>query len=279
MSDRLPREFAPGVYQLPVGNGLLRANVYFVRGDAITGGDSESHSTSPWTLVDTGVSGCDIEIREAAASLFGPRSAPSGIVITHAHPDHVGSAADLARHWECAVYLHADEMRMITGDLSHFQSHSFALDRWLILPILKRTARKHLDSLILRDGLHEFAQALNRADEGKAGHAIPVPGLPDWVAIPTPGHTPGHVALFRERDRVLLSGDSVVTKAAPLSMVASKRGLLSRSPWYFTWSQKLTKDSLITLAGLEPSVIASGHGLPQEAMNLAAQLRSLASGR
>lgn len=278
MSDRLPREFAPGVYQLSVGDGLLRANVYFVRGDATAGGDSESHSTSLWTLVDTGVSGCDSDIREAAASLFGPRSAPSSIVITHAHPDHVGSAADLARQWQCPVYLHADEMRMITGDLSHFQTHSFALDRWLILPILKRTARKHLDSIVSRGGLHEFAQALNASEAGRSSQTIPVPGLPDWVAIPTPGHTPGHVALFRERDRVLLSGDSVVTKAAPLSMVAGKRGLLSRSPWYFTWSQKLSRDSLITLAGLEPSVIASGHGFPQEAMNLAAQLRSLASG-
>ncbi len=50
-----------------------------------------------------------------------------------------------------------------------------------------------------------------------AGRAEPyrpdvgVPGLPDWQVIPTPGHTPGHLAPFREADRTLIAGDAVLT--------------------------------------------------------------------
>ena len=44
-----------------------------------------------------------------------------------------------------------------------------------------------------------------------ADPAAGVPGLPDWQAIPTPGHTPGHVAFFRSKDRVLITGDAVLT--------------------------------------------------------------------
>lgn len=50
-----------------------------------------------------------------------------------------------------------------------------------------------------------------------------VPGLPDWQCIPTPGHTPGHVAFFRSSDRVLISGDAVLTVN-----LNSVRGLLAR---------------------------------------------------
>ena len=38
-----------------------------------------------------------------------------------------------------------------------------------------------------------------------------IPGLPGWKWIHTPGHSPGHVSLFRESDRVLLAGDAFVT--------------------------------------------------------------------
>ena len=35
--------------------------------------------------------------------------------------------------------------------------------------------------------------------------------MPGWRWIPTPGHTPGHVSLFREADRSLIAGDAFVT--------------------------------------------------------------------
>ena len=46
-------------------------------------------------------------------------------------------------------------------------------------------------------------------------HKLPddnsIPGFPEWKYIHTPGHTPGHVSLFREKDKVLIAGDAFVT--------------------------------------------------------------------
>ena len=38
-----------------------------------------------------------------------------------------------------------------------------------------------------------------------------VPGMRDWKWIATPGHTDGHISLWRESDRTLISGDAVIT--------------------------------------------------------------------
>ena len=38
-----------------------------------------------------------------------------------------------------------------------------------------------------------------------------VPHLPDFKWIHTPGHTPGHISLFREKDQALIVGDAFVT--------------------------------------------------------------------
>jgi len=109
-----------------------------------------------------------------------------------------------------------------------------------------------------------------------------VPGLPDWKCIPAPGHTPGHVAFFRPGDRVLITGDAVVTVD-----LNSFRGFLfwalrinkqrvSGPPGYSTWNKKTAKESVAALARLEPRVLASGHGVPMTGDGMAQELSALA---
>jgi len=50
-----------------------------------------------------------------------------------------------------------------------------------------------------------------------------VPGMPGWRWLHTPGHTAGHVSLFREGDRVLLAGDAFAAMDQD-----SVRGMLTR---------------------------------------------------
>jgi len=59
----------------------------------------------------------------------------------------------------------------------------------------------------------------------RSKQALGFPGWPVWECIPTPGHTPGHVSYFRAGDRVLISGDAVVTLK-----VNSWAGLLLQRP-------------------------------------------------
>src|SRR5690606_32134649 len=62
-----------------------------------------------------------------------------------------------------------------------------------------------------------------------------LPKMPDWQYIHTPGHTPGHISLFRGRDKVLIAGDAFVTTQAESAIdVLTNRKKLSGPPKYFT---------------------------------------------
>ncbi len=62
-----------------------------------------------------------------------------------------------------------------------------------------------------------------------------VPGASDWKWIHTPGHTEGHISLFREKDRVLIVGDTFsTTKQESLLSVVTQAGQISGPPKYLT---------------------------------------------
>jgi len=103
-----------------------------------------------------------------------------------------------------------------------------------------------------------------------------VPGLPEWKYIPTPGHSPGHMSLFRESDSVLIAGDAFVTTKAESflsTMVQYKK--LSGPPKYFTYDWLLAKESFRKLVNLEPEIAATGHGKPVHGEALRNSLHTL----
>lgn len=146
---------------------------------------------------------------------------------------------------------------------------SMPLDRWFTAPFLwslPTRVRRRIESA---GDITDVVQGLPRNGE--------VPGLPGWAAIPTPGHTAGHVAYWRSGDGFLISGDAIVTMS-----LNSMRGLLpgerdlSGPPWFTTWNWKLSIDSVTRLAELGPRVLAPGHGQPL-ATGVAPRLRALAA--
>lgn len=158
---------------------------------------------SSWALVDAGWAKDAAVISTAAASLFGAGTGPASILLTHAYPDHAGAAGELARRWDCAVWMHPDELPLATGDFCAITASAGPLDAWIVLPVLRAVGRRRREALPARVSLSDVA----RAFEPGAG----VPGLAGWECIPTPGHTPGHVSFLRTSDRVLISGDAIVT--------------------------------------------------------------------
>jgi glyoxylase-like metal-dependent hydrolase (beta-lactamase superfamily II) len=251
---------------MEVGNGIMRSNVYFVR------------SGTSWSLVDTASAKCDRVIQKAAESLFGTSTRAAAILLTHDHPDHAGSALPLARRWGCVVYVHPAEMPLVTMDLSTYLStvkkYANPLDRWIILPLLRVLPKRARESMLSASSFKDVARAF--------GPGTSVPNLPDWEYIPTPGHTPGHVSFFRPSDRVLITGDAVLTThlnslwSFLLWGSGRNKHKLSGPPWYTTWSWQAAKKSVASLVGLEPRVLACGHGLPMRGSGTARELRAFA---
>jgi glyoxylase-like metal-dependent hydrolase (beta-lactamase superfamily II) len=182
-------------------------------------------------------------------------------------PDHSGSARELARIWDLPVWVHPGEMPLAAG--RYRPEYGNPLDRWLVVPLMHVLPRRRVDSMICEASLAGVARPLDPVG--------PPPGLPDWRCVAAPGHTPGHAAFFRARDRVLISGDAVLTVN-----LNSVRGLRRGKPgvWgpplYTTWNWPLAKESVAALARLEPHVLAGGHGRPMTGAGTAACLHALA---
>jgi len=252
----MARQIAPDVYCLGP-RGRTQTDVYFVQ------------SGSSWVLIDAGWANDGPRIEQAAEMLFGAATRPVAILLTHSHPDHAGSALQLARIWDCPVYLHPDELPLATGDFAAIARFAGPLDHWVILPLMRAIGPRRREAMLSGSSLRE----VGRPFESDAG----VPGLPGWECIPTPGHTPGHVSFFRTIDRVLITGDAVVTvKVNSLSGLLLGRQGLAGPPWYTTWSWRAAKESVATLARLSPSVLAGGHGTPLTGPETAGALRAFA---
>jgi glyoxylase-like metal-dependent hydrolase (beta-lactamase superfamily II) len=105
-----------------------------------------------------------------------------------------------------------------------------------------------------------------------------IPVLPEWRFIHTPGHAPGHISLFREKDRVLIAGDAVVTTKAEsaISSLAPGKPNLYGPPKYSTYNWKSAAESVRKLAALEPLVVATGHGKSMKGAEVQLKLKKLA---
>ncbi|MEZ5126769.1 MAG: MBL fold metallo-hydrolase [Thermoleophilia bacterium] len=253
MTTKSTHEIAPGVHWLH----LRGVNVFFVR------------SGADWTLIDTGFPGAAATIADAAEELVGGEGRAAAILLTHGHPDHAGSAAALATAWDVPIVAPAAELPyMDGGDL-----YPEPLVHWL----KRRLPGGAIAELARRSALQAPLTALDPGQD--------VPTLPDWIAVPTPGHTPGHTAYFRPSDRTLIAGDALLTLAWPSRLsgggwlldLVRRAPRITGPPSGFTCNWGDAATSVAALAELDPWLLASGHGTPLAGPRLAPALRAFAA--
>lgn len=200
---------------------------------------------SPWVLVDAAIPNSADRIIKEAAARFGKDNPPQAIVLTHGHFDHRGSLEDLLKAWNVPVYAHPLEMPFLTGK-SHYPPPD---------PTAGNGAMSAFSFLFP-------TSPLNLKDKVKPiPHNGFIDELPDWRFIHTPGHSPGHVSLFRDKDKVLIAGDAFVTtdQSSAISVMTQKL-TLHGPPTYFTCDWRAAKKSVRKLAELKPSAVGTGHG-------------------
>jgi glyoxylase-like metal-dependent hydrolase (beta-lactamase superfamily II) len=216
---------------------------------------------SGWVLLDTGLAGYGPAIRAAAEERFGPAVPPEAIILTHGHFDHVGSLENLLSVWNVPVYAHRLEMPYLTG----------------------RSPYPPPDPLVGRGAMALLSRVYPRGpiDLGSRVRPLPldgtVPGAAGWRWVHTPGHTPGHVALFRAADRALLSADALITtKQESVMAVMTQRRELHGPPSYYTPDWDHARDSVRALARLSPEHLVPGHGQPWSGIDMRRELDALA---
>lgn len=222
-------------------------------------GNSNAKS-GEWVLVDTGLENSADFILQNVENRFGRDSRPQAIILTHGHFDHVGSVLKLSEQWDVPVYAHHLELPYITGQKDYPKAD----------PTVDNGMVAKLSPTFPHTSINLGVRAVSLPSDGS------LPGMPDWKWLHTPGHTEGHVALFSEKDRVLIVGDAFTTvKQESLISVITQKQQISGPPKYLTTDWQAAENSVKILKDLNPSVVIPSHGKPMEGEVLTSHLEML----
>lgn len=216
------REIVPDIFMF---SNLLVGRVY-----AITDPDG-------LTIIDAGMArAADRILAQLATAGYQPGDVKR-ILVTHAHPDHVGGLPALQARTGAAVIASRLETPIVEGR---------AAQQYVPLARLKPLDR------LMRGG-REAGTTLPSTPVSRAledGELLPevMGGL---QAILTPGHTPGHTAFWQPQRRVLFCGDALMhffRLSGPFQAFSSDLAAIG--------------PSIRTIADLQPEVVCFGHGAP-----------------
>ena len=118
-------------------------------------------------LIDCGAGPSAADILELAVAAGG--KPPTHLLLTHAHIDHAGGAAEICRLAGCRLVMHQADAEVLTlGDVKRSAADWYGLSLEPAIP----------DELLTQDG------------------AIPLGGGRELAILHTPGHTPGSLAAW-----------------------------------------------------------------------------------
>lgn len=214
-----------------------------------------------WVLIDAGLPGTAAMIRSAAEARFGENARPAAIIMTHGHFDHVGALKQLAEEWDAPVHAHPHELPYLNGTAAYLPG-----DPGVGGGLMARLAR-----LYPTKPVDLGARLAPLPEDGT------VPGASGWRWLHTPGHSVGHVSLWREGDRALVVGDAFCTTGQESAYeVMLQEPQMHGPPMYFTVDWEAAEASVRSLAALDPELAVTFHGQPMRGPEMRDALHRLA---
>ncbi|HME07279.1 MAG TPA: MBL fold metallo-hydrolase [Bryobacteraceae bacterium] len=197
------QQVIPNVYTvaLPLPFELESVNVHLIKLD------------NGWMLID-----CGMETDEAWQTLE-PAIASMGlqwtdirqILLTHMHPDHMGMSARLLELTGAVLWMHAVEaehLEIVARGTRRVPWLDTVFSRAGVSMELQSRMERHF--LQIRRNFHDLVP--NRLFQG--GEEIPT-AAGSFRVLWTPGHSPGHICLYNEQAKLLISGDQILENITP----------------------------------------------------------------
>ncbi|GLU53518.1 MBL fold metallo-hydrolase [Dyadobacter frigoris] len=171
------KQISSKVFQISLGS----VNVFLIVDDGLT-------------LIDTGMKGSADKIFSAIKKGGKDPGNIKRIILTHAHPDHSGSAAEISRRLNIPVFAHYIDAALIEKGVGVREpTHlSPGIINWLIYNIFIKRSDRNIEPVLVEKKLSDH-------------DILPIAG--GIQVIHTPGHSAGHVALLIKEEGVLIAAD------------------------------------------------------------------------
>ncbi|NNJ12885.1 MBL fold metallo-hydrolase [Chloroflexales bacterium ZM16-3] len=217
------RRIVPGLYtfsRLPVGRVYL-----------ITEGDG-------LTLIDASISLAAGPILSQIRKLGFAATDVRRILITHAHPDHIGALPALVKATGAEVWASRLDRPVIEG----------------AMPVIRpRDADLRGISRMMGGGAMLFPP-VPVARELRDGEVLD-DVFDGMQVLATPGHTPGHISFWHPERQLIILGDVIMHLPTRLVLPFAA----------FTYDMAENIRSIGRVARLEPHIVCFGHGSPMTA--------------
>lgn len=227
--------------ELPVPFPVKTINVYLVNDE-------------PITLVDTGVkTDTSFHILEDSLGRLGCAVKDiRRILITHGHIDHYGQAKKIASLSGAEIHIHAEAYQGIQS-IGQF-------GRSLVSVLMQNgTPRDSLDEAVdyMSSAIEELADPLDDVCFIDEGDEISFRNMV-FRSILCPGHSPGLICFYLEKEGILFSGDHLLDEISPNPII----DLSHKGPGPQSTSLKEYLSSIRKIGNLDVALVLPGHGEP-----------------
>jgi glyoxylase-like metal-dependent hydrolase (beta-lactamase superfamily II) len=198
-------EIAPGILWARMALPFLldHVNLYFI------------DDGNGWALIDTGLGNkATLEAWEPLLNSVLAERPLTRIIATHFHPDHVGAAGFLLKHFDVPLYMSATEylsclnLHLDPGALEAEHYRRFYLEHGLDAETTQRVVTGGHGYLRLLSGLSPTYHRVVAGDVLRIGGRV-------FDALTGGGHSPEQIMLVCRADKLFLSADQVLAKISP----------------------------------------------------------------